>query len=76
MLSATSNQTLRASRAIRRLWVAAAVVAAGYGIFLIVTAIFLIVTALRLPFGAELTGQFTLQPAVKALAACCWRLRR
>jgi uncharacterized membrane protein YhhN len=44
------------------LWVAAAVVGAGYGIFLILT-------ALRLPSGAELTGQFALQPAVKALAA-------
>jgi uncharacterized membrane protein YhhN len=44
------------------LWVAAAVVGAGYGIFLILT-------ALRLPSGAELTGQFVLQPAVKALAA-------
>ena len=41
---------------------AAAVVGAGYGIFLILT-------ALRLPAGAELTGQFALQPAVKALAA-------
>lgn len=30
---------------------------------------FLIVTALRLPAGADLTGQFTLQPAVKAAAA-------
>jgi uncharacterized membrane protein YhhN len=45
-----------------RLWVAAAVVAAGYGVFLIVT-------ALRLPSGADLAGQFTLQPAVKALPA-------
>jgi uncharacterized membrane protein YhhN len=44
------------------LWVAAAVVGAGYGIFLILT-------ALRLPSGAELTGQFALQPVVKALAA-------
>jgi uncharacterized membrane protein YhhN len=42
--------------------VAAAVVGAGYGIFLILT-------ALRLPSGAELTGQFALQPAVKALTA-------
>jgi uncharacterized membrane protein YhhN len=42
--------------------VAAAVVGAGYGIFLILT-------ALRLPPGAELTGQFALQPAVKALTA-------
>lgn len=46
----------------RLLWVAAAVVGACYGIFLIVT-------ALRLPSGAELTGQFALQPAVKAAAA-------
>ncbi len=37
-------------------------VAACYGIFLIAT-------ALRLPSGAELTGQFWLQPAVKATAA-------
>jgi uncharacterized membrane protein YhhN len=44
------------------LWVAAAVVGAGYGVFLIVT-------ALRMPSGAELTGQFALQPAVKALTA-------
>lgn len=44
------------------LWLAAAVVAAGYGLFLIVT-------ALRLPSGAELTGQFALQPAVKAVPA-------
>jgi uncharacterized membrane protein YhhN len=41
---------------------AAAVVGAGCGAFLIVV-------ALRLPSGAELTGQFTLQPAVKALTA-------
>jgi uncharacterized membrane protein YhhN len=51
-----------APRRTRSLWVAAAVVGAGYGLFLIVTAV-------RLPSGAELTGQFTLQPAVKALAA-------
>ncbi|WNG89881.1 lysoplasmalogenase [Mycobacterium sp. ITM-2016-00317] len=44
------------------LWTAAAIVAAGYGVFLIVT-------ATRVPAGAELTGQFVLQPAVKALAA-------
>jgi uncharacterized membrane protein YhhN len=31
--------------------------------------IFLIITALRLPSGADRTGQFTLQPAVKALTA-------
>ncbi len=41
---------------------AAAIIGAGYGAFLIVT-------ALRLPAGAELTGQFTLQPAAKALTA-------
>lgn len=34
----------------------------GYGVFLITV-------ALRVPSGAELTGQFTLQPAVKAAAA-------
>ncbi len=38
------------------------VVGAGYGIFLITV-------ALRMPAGAELTGQFALQPAVKAAAA-------
>lgn len=36
--------------------------AAGYGVFLITV-------ALRVPAGAELTGQFALQPAVKAAAA-------
>jgi uncharacterized membrane protein YhhN len=46
----------------KRLWVAAAIVGAGYGVFLIFT-------ARRLPSGAELTGQFALQPAVKALTA-------
>ncbi|WP_240630700.1 lysoplasmalogenase [Mycolicibacterium sp. GF69] len=46
----------------RLLWVLAAAVAACYGVFLIVTAV-------RLPGGAELTGQFMLQPAVKAAAA-------
>ncbi|WP_234806142.1 lysoplasmalogenase [Mycolicibacterium celeriflavum] len=46
----------------RRLWVAAAVVGPCYGVFLIVTAV-------RLPAGAELTGQFALQPAAKAAAA-------
>jgi len=46
----------------RTLWVAAAVVAAGYGTFLAVA-------AQRLPSGAELTGQFMLQPAVKSLTA-------
>jgi uncharacterized membrane protein YhhN len=42
--------------------VAAVVVGAGYGLFLILT-------ALRLPSGADLAGQFALQPAVKALTA-------
>lgn len=51
-----------APRRMRALWLAAAVVGAGYGGLLIVT-------ALRLPSGAELTGQFMLQPAVKALPA-------
>jgi uncharacterized membrane protein YhhN len=41
---------------------AAAIVGAGYGAFLIVT-------ALRLPSGAEVTGQFTLQAAITALTA-------
>ena len=43
-------------------WSAAVVAAAGYGIFLTVT-------ALRLPAGANLTGQFTAQPAAKATMA-------
>lgn len=51
-----------ASRSTRTLWGAALVVGAAYGILLVLT-------ALRLPAGAELTGQFGLQPAVKALAA-------
>jgi len=46
----------------RLLWVTAAVVGACYGTFLIVT-------ALSLPSGADLTGQFALQPEVKAAAA-------
>lgn len=46
----------------KSLWVAGAVAAAGYGLFLTAT-------ALRLPFGAELTGRFGLQPAVKASMA-------
>jgi uncharacterized membrane protein YhhN len=49
-------------RRTRALWLAAIVAAACYGVFLIVT-------AMRLPPGAELTGQFWLQPAVKAAAA-------
>jgi uncharacterized membrane protein YhhN len=54
--------TRYAPRRTALLWVAAAIVAAGYGTFLIVT-------AARLPSGAELTGQFWLQPAVKSATA-------
>ena len=46
----------------RLLWAAAAAVGGCYGTFLIITAV-------RLPSGAELTGQFALQPAVKAATA-------
>ena len=49
-------------RRTRGLWLAAVLIAACYGIFLTVTAI-------RLPSGADLTGQFWLQPAVKATPA-------
>ncbi|WP_286211920.1 lysoplasmalogenase [Mycolicibacterium mageritense] len=59
---ATDTPSPYAHRATVRLWVAAAVVAAGYGVFLIAT-------ATRLPAGADLTAQFALQPAVKVLAA-------
>lgn len=45
-----------------RLWAAAAVVGAGYGLLLIVA-------ALRSPAGAELTGRFAGQPLVKAAMA-------
>lgn len=51
-----------ASLRTRALWSAAALVAACYGLFLVIV-------AARLPSGAELTGQFVLQPAVKASAA-------
>jgi uncharacterized membrane protein YhhN len=60
--SATDMGTRYAHPRTRLLWVAAAVVGAGYWIFLMLT-------AMRLPSGAELTGQFALQPAVKALTA-------
>lgn len=59
---ATLGTDTAAAPRTRGLWVAAAVVGAGYGLFLIVT-------ALRVPAGAELTGQFVLQPAAKALPA-------
>jgi len=55
-------QTPYAPPRLRFLWAAAVVAGAGYGLFLIAT-------ALRLPAGADLTGQFPLQPAVKALTA-------
>jgi uncharacterized membrane protein YhhN len=59
---ATDMGTPYAHSRTRLLWVGAAFVGGCYGVFLILT-------ALRLPSGAELTGQFTLQPAVKALTA-------
>jgi len=46
----------------RTLWFGAALVAVGYGVFLIVV-------ATRVPSGTDLTGQFALQPAAKALTA-------
>jgi uncharacterized membrane protein YhhN len=49
-------------RLTRALWLAAVVVAVCYGVFLVLI-------ALRLPSGAELAGQFWLQPAVKATPA-------
>lgn len=51
-----------APRGTRGLWVGAAAVGAAYGAFLVAT-------ALRSPVGSELTGQFALQPAAKALTA-------
>jgi len=60
--SATDTTSPYARPLTARLWGAAALVAAAYGVFLIAT-------ALRLPSGADLTGQFAVQPAVKALAA-------
>lgn len=61
MASIAGTRTKYASR-LSGLWLAAAVVGTGYGVFLIDT-------ALRLPAGADLTGQFPGQPAVKALMA-------
>jgi uncharacterized membrane protein YhhN len=60
--SATDMGTPYAHARTRLFWVSAAVVGACYGVFLIIAAV-------RLPSGAELTGQFMLQPAVKALTA-------
>ncbi|MGB3482664.1 MAG: lysoplasmalogenase [Mycobacterium sp.] len=45
-----------------RLWLAGVVMGAGYGVFLVVV-------ALGLPAGADLTGQFAGQPLVKAAMA-------
>lgn len=50
------------ARAQKRLWLAGALVGAAYGVFLISAAI-------RLPAGADLTGQFVGQPVVKAVMA-------
>jgi uncharacterized membrane protein YhhN len=60
--SATDTAIPYAHARTRLLWAVAATVGACYGAFLIVT-------ASRVPSGAELTGQFGLQPAVKALTA-------
>jgi uncharacterized membrane protein YhhN len=60
--STTDMSTPYAHRRTAVLWAAALAVAVCYGVFLIVT-------ALRLPAGTELTGQFFLQPTVKALTA-------
>jgi uncharacterized membrane protein YhhN len=56
--------------AVRAWWIAGTLAAIGYGIFLTIT-------ALRLPAGADLTGQFAAQPAAKAamavlLAVAAW----
>ncbi|MFG1933605.1 lysoplasmalogenase [Mycobacterium sp. NPDC048908] len=59
---ATDTGTPYAHVRTRMFWVAAAVVGVCYGVFLIAIAV-------RVPSGAELTGQFFLQPAVKALTA-------
>lgn len=50
------------ARTQKRLWLAGALVGAAYGVFLISAAV-------RLPAGADLTGQFVGQPVVKALMA-------
>ena len=50
------------SRTVSGAWVAAGWAGVGYGVFLTVT-------ALRSPPGAELTGQWTIQPAFKASMA-------
>ncbi|WP_422747644.1 lysoplasmalogenase [Mycobacterium sp. WMMD1722] len=60
--SATDTLIPYARARTARLWGAAAVVAAGYGVFLVVAAV-------GSPAGADLTGRFAAQPAVKAAAA-------
>ncbi|MET0898793.1 MAG: lysoplasmalogenase [Mycobacterium sp.] len=61
MASTADTRVTRATWS-TRLWVAGAAVGAGYGAFLMVA-------AARLPTGADLTGQFTGQPMVKAAMA-------
>ncbi|PRC45090.1 hypothetical protein C6A85_96910 [Mycobacterium sp. ITM-2017-0098] len=61
-MATTERRAISAAWSARTLWRAALLVAAGYGVFLIVV-------SNRVPAGAELTGQFALQPAVKASAA-------
>jgi len=56
------SSVTNAHRLTRMLWLAAVLVAVAYGVFLIATAV-------RLPNGADLTGQFWSQPAVKATPA-------
>ncbi len=56
------SSVTNAHRLTRTLWLAAVLVAVAYGVFLIATAV-------RLPSGADLTGQFWSQPAVKATPA-------
>lgn len=51
-----------AATAVRRWWTAGVFAAVGYGVFLTIT-------ALRVPAGAELTGRFAAQPAAKAAMA-------
>jgi uncharacterized membrane protein YhhN len=61
MASMAGTRTTSAARS-TRLWIAGAAVGACYGVFLVIV-------ALRLPAGAELTGQFAGQPAFKAAMA-------
>ena len=68
--SAMDSRYAGAPRPVRLWWAAGAAAAVGYGIFLVFT-------ALRLPAGAVLTGQFWAQPAAKSsmavlLAVAAW----